>query len=1138
MSNPYVHDLHKFADSGLQLRVPVDLVPANQYARFTNATSLIEGEIVTRPGLDLIAQLSLINTLVALSGSGHSATTATTISPHYLVANQQVVIEVDQVVDGSNIALQQYTVTIGAVPTPTTFTFSPSISVTYASGSSAAVVGRVLGQGYGPTAAVQSIFRLNQALTGVNTERLAAIGQKLFRAVVPDGDFYELAVTGPTGQIIGPAGFSGNPLAIVAFRFTRDAASWAIIADQNVMYKYRPSGQSNNQSQGAYFEPLGNAVPDVAAVGSDGGVGNLNSTGGVGYDWRYTWVDGSTFTEGNPSPIYLTMGGSQTVRPTTYVNPYPSGSGAWINPPFWDGMPTTGAVTNNTPKGSSSAAVTAGVQWGGVAPVDGIDTNTLNVVADLSASGQVLGSKPQAYAQIQYSYDGGTTWQTLVQVSNAAPGKKTYSAVIPSSASLANVLVWAFLYAGPVVDGVDGNPNQASGSITDVYYTLTVEPQTNTLALVNKKANVCVEPSPYWWHRYINLYRRGGSLSDAWRLVGQFDKSALVQGACGAGLLTIVDNVSDTTLSTAALLELDNDQPVTSVSVMNQPLNFIWGPTNQAQILGCGDPARPECVYFSKNGNADAWPSDYFVEVSNPGEPIIGGCIYNTRNFAFSRERMYELVYGLSTNTTYTPFPTPCSRGLMSPWALCVGREIYFVSKDGVYASDGGAERSLVDDWIKPLFPTKDAPGQPVNGYEAVDFTQPTKLRLRWHNDEIYFVYAGEQSGERFCLVFDTLRNRWRSAQYSNAIAELFSEGNTISSLLVGTVSGGLYETGGSMDPTTLDALENVNIYRQQVSGVTLSAGTYYARVTRFDAGIESAISAESTAIVVDTQHSISAILPGPTANTTKWRLYYGTHQGGESQFQEFQEAALFSNRNINVKTAGSPGGPPNAISGVIPVRVSTGAHDQGDPLNRKEYDNVIVDLDPGGGAVTIMPLLNAEQQPQSAITVPAASGRQQVPLNLGGNYGFNLELDITWNASDTVYPVLYQYDILHRLDPVGVEHWESQDISLSMIGYYHVRDLYVAIRSTADVTFTLLLDGVHQQVYTLPSTGGERRKLYLQLASNKAKLYRFIFDSTAEFRLYDIDSETRAKPWVTALGYQIVKPFGSELFGGGGIGG
>ena len=47
----YQHDSQKFKDAGLQLRLPVDLVPSGQFSRLTNVLPVIEGEIVTRDGM-------------------------------------------------------------------------------------------------------------------------------------------------------------------------------------------------------------------------------------------------------------------------------------------------------------------------------------------------------------------------------------------------------------------------------------------------------------------------------------------------------------------------------------------------------------------------------------------------------------------------------------------------------------------------------------------------------------------------------------------------------------------------------------------------------------------------------------------------------------------------------------------------------------------------------------------------------------------------------------------------------------------------------------------------------------------------------------------------------------------------------
>src|SRR5580765_6969775 len=71
MADLYNHDNKKFSDAGLQLRVPVDLVPANQYSRLTNALPIIEGRLEGRAGLKWIVNVA--NTTVPGSGL-HSLT--------------------------------------------------------------------------------------------------------------------------------------------------------------------------------------------------------------------------------------------------------------------------------------------------------------------------------------------------------------------------------------------------------------------------------------------------------------------------------------------------------------------------------------------------------------------------------------------------------------------------------------------------------------------------------------------------------------------------------------------------------------------------------------------------------------------------------------------------------------------------------------------------------------------------------------------------------------------------------------------------------------------------------------------------------------------------------------------------------
>lgn len=1157
----YIHDLHKFADGGLQLRLPVDLVPRTQYSRLTNAIPVIEGQLITRDGMTLIGSpvtVSFIATLTSLVSN--FVAQANTIYPHGLYIGGLVTINViySNPIGANTITPGSYPVTVIGVSSATQFTFSPGIPTTpIAPGVTIGVFAQVTSSAILNTlgnTAITNLFRLNQAIQSYTGDRIVTIGGRVFKQALPAGVFEELVsplAPGANIAITGVMGFSGRPISIIEYRFTKDSVSWALFADQGQMYKYRP-GTDDTQIE---FVPLGNPAPTVASTASAGGVGNLNSTGGTGYDWRYTYVDGLALTESNPSPINMSSGGTSTTRPTAFTNPAIAGDAFFTSPAnAIDGSLTTFStgVASASQTGAGTQTNQTSCQWGtwGI-PAGSVTAVTMNVLANLSVAGScdVLGNG-QAKATLSYTYDGGITWTQLVAIqvhctqagSSASTGLQTYSVTIPSSASFANFILRGVAYTtahGRTSDGQDYSAQADSTVLVyDINTTVTQTGSVNTLTLVNKIGIVCVTKSPLPQHTFINLYRRGGSLPDAWRFVSQSQVSTLVQGTCGANTLEIDDNTSDTTLSTSTILQLDNDPPVASVVKANQPLSFIWGPVGiDARVLGCGDPARPESVYFCKPGNADAWPPQNFVETSDPGTPVIAGCAFNTRTFAFSRESIFELVEGLGTGSTYTPFRTPSAHGLYSAFALAVGPAMYFVAKDGIYETVGGRETSIVEDDIKPLFPTYDTPGQSVHGYEAVDMTQPDAMRLRYHNDELYFLYIGLDTGTRQILVYDILKKRWRGMTTSAGISEVYSEPATTSSLLYGTNAGTIYQAGGNFDPSDLSIIENIRIRAVAIGG-SLPTSLYYARAVRYTAIGAIAISYE-TALSLSPTVGMQVTFPLAPAGTTIWRVFYGTTQGAENQYQEYAEGALSSNRTVLITTTGTSGTVPatNANKNISAV-IRTGAHDQGAPLNRKQYGNVIFDLDPSDptavAPVTITPYINGEIQSQASLTVGGRSGRTQVPLDLSDYFAFNTEYEITWTCTSSAgvvtNPILFQYDTLHFLEPAGLTHWQGQPTSFAFPGFIHVRDCYIAIRSSASVTLTMTIDGSIVQTYTLPSTAGQKLKQYVQFASNKGLLYQFALDSVQEFRIYEGDIEFRVKPWLGLLGYSVQRVIGAEV--------
>lgn len=914
----YTHDIKKFPDAGIQLNLPVDLVPMGQYSYLTNALSRIEGEVNTRDGLTEVCD-------------------------------------------------------VGAVSSP-----------------------------------VHSIFRLNEVVPGINGARMFGILSQLWTAPLPAGNVpVQLTsyIVAGTAYPAFPVGFDGTPLSMMTFRFDADPQAWVIIANGSKMMKFKAS----------YYEQLGLPAPTVQPIASAGGAGLLTGN----YQWKYTYVNVVTNSESNPSQAtFVAVPPTEIRRPTTQTNPAPFfgiGTIAWTNP----GNAYDNDVTTYSEGIGTLVAVACCDFFGWAAASSGYATLELHIILQQISAAVGVGSG------VDYSLDGGVTYNSAF-VGSSAGGQQEVVVSLPPGQDLTQIHVRAA--SGETSGGVTNDLR-----IFEIWTLGTFSSGSGAdLNLTNQSAVICVAAPVDPQETAIRLYRIGGTLGDNYRFVDQFNVSSLARGACGVGYLEIDDNSSDADIEAAVFLDEDNDMPVSSVQVTNQTLKFIWG--FDERVLGVGDPGRPESVYFSKRGLGDSWPPQNWVIVSEPGTEMMSGFSWDLRCWAFSRERLYTLVLNVIQGETFTPQETKCRRGLKGRFGFCVGEKgVYFISKDGWYLTNGGPEASIADDSIRPLFPTYDAPGRAVNGYEAIDMTDENGLRLERHNSEIWFDYTGTTSGTRQTIIYDERKNRFRA-----------------------------YARNGT-SPATAQS----------------RAQTHYSE-----------------------PGTVSRLLTGGIENTV-FEGQLGTDDDGID----------------------------------ITVHIRTGAHDQGQPLNLKEYGDVIFDLDPGGAdvahPVVITPYINADAQPQAAINV-TGSGRQRVALNLaqgsGELYGLNISFDIQWGTNGgAIAPTLYQMDILYRIEPAAMKHWEVPPNSLGLQGFFHVRDGYVTIRSTADVTMTFTPDVGGVQTIVLPNTLGTKQKIYFSLDANKQKLVGFSFDSSADFRIYQPECELRAKQWVTDLGYSVAPLFGAE---------
>jgi hypothetical protein len=331
----------------------------------------------------------------------------------------------------------------------------------------------------------------------------------------------------------------------------------------------------------------------------------------------------------------------------------------------------------------------------------------------------------------------------------------------------------------------------------------------NSTALDSDRQPILITPPAYGDPAIRQrAYRRGGTANNDWYFIGtnNADGAQFVDGV-DLSVNPAVANHTDTTVLAAGAVNIDHDQPVTTVdvngnAVFNQPMRALWG-TVAGMLMACGDPNRPGSVYWCIPGEPDHWPAANFVEVCAPSEELMAGGVFGGQAFVFSRERGYLLstnLAGIADSVVATP--TDCTPGMATYWGMCIGPDgIYYVAKDGVRLTKGG-ESLIVSDNIRPLFN-----GQTRNGLLPIDFTQAANVRLAAFNNDIYFTYK-DTGGTIQTLVYSTIYKTWRQVLFGNAVTSFYADptqGEAGMQLILGCNNAAFLNAGTTDNGTTIN---------------------------------------------------------------------------------------------------------------------------------------------------------------------------------------------------------------------------------------------------------------------------------------------------------------------------------------------
>lgn len=654
-------------------------------------------------------------------------------------------------------------------------------------------------------------------------------------------------------------------------------------------------------------------------------------------------------------------------------------------------------------------------------------------------------------------------------------------------------------------------------------------PSVPELHLLRRAATV----SPTEAHTDSNIlqrfYRKGGTLTDTYYYIG-------TNTANGA---SVIDSYTDTEIMLAGAVDYDHDVPVTTTLASGsaryaEPLPFIAGPLGGAYVFGCGDQYRRGHLYWSRPYEPDHWPAANSLEVCSPSEQLMNVLMYNGQGWAFSRERLFQAILNLAANNqeVITALPTPCGHGLAGHYAWCVGPEIYFTARDGIYATSGGVERNISEERLAPLFhrewETRDSTsstaitgfgeggfgegGFGVGGYMQtapgrIDWTAENDLRLTLHENELYFRYK-DTNGVFQELVYHLLANEWRWNIHSKVLRCAVSEKDgQDSTLLYGSSDGKIYEaTGTSDDGDPIQCLVRTGARNQGI----IRAEKLYGDLT-VDADLK------GVPLLVSTYRNPAENFNNSTTVTSTGRSL--------SRHDHFPGGVLGRTATLELRWESSDARPLiyNAELSYLPEpeRVGTRVTDWDDHNfpGYKLVKGVIIECNTFGAEKSID--IEGDGEWKTTISV-TASGRRQLEVAFEAFQTKLLRLRPVGTSDLAIYNVTWIADDL----PLSLSRWETRPLDNGLFGYHMHYDSYVTLNSTQDVTFTLIFDDTNQQSYTIPTTNGRTLKRYIPFRTNKALLVQYILSSITPFMVFRNETYVRIFPWDRPDSI-LFKPFG-----------
>lgn len=674
-------------------------------------------------------------------------------------------------------------------------------------------------------------------------------------------------------------------------------------------------------------------------------------------------------------------------------------------------------------------------------------------------------------------------------------------------------------------------------------------------------------PDPQVTH--WNLYRRGGSLTQAWYFVAQIP----------IGTLTYVDVTADSVIEVNNQLQVDSDAPVTSL--LPTPLNSTLTVTgaqppglatftltsgivypNQLLTLGVG--AQQELAYVqSVAGNQvtvyvqlNYLPSEItsgipvtattrpqtpmnlsaiaFDQAWLAGDPNNPHILYYSRIYApetFPSENSIEvgtpdapimaiietrgLLYVATTKTIWQIFggsgsvPLPVKTGVIhgfaSNWGWAVSENIIYYLSYDGIYAFTGSGSEYLTQNTEWIWTSRTE----TNGVIPVlAQNQKPNVVMAYGNHELFAAYF-DSTGLAHRQIFSDTYTRWRNDDYTGQTQELMITGTSVSGTTLSVFYNGAppfpIQNGQRYSFTGLTAEPWIN--GQILTVIGSAAGV-----------IQFTVSHAAYALTADT--GTMTLFPG---NCTAMFFEQDTGQLLVGK----DDGMVYIDRVNDFDSGGFTAA--GQIIYPIAVNLQTPQLDLGVPKAFKVFNEATVDCTlPLGTVFAITAIFDSQATQIPLGTITGTGSRTQYQLNIETGFGYrslNMGFLITGNTtSQAIFNEIHIRAVLEAEERMSFDTYRLDHGSASWKCWKQGWFVYAA-PDPAGIEMAVYIDDqpIPLYVFTLPQTlpSQIRTTVKVRFPALKGRIIRLVGTSDSPFQMYDKDTELEAKFLDAQKGWQ-----------------